>query len=355
MRLVAHNGAPIWGGAEQATVRLLAGLARRGHEALLLCNDPVVRDRARAAGVEAALLPLGGDLMLQHAVRLARALRVEGADTLLLTTYRKLWLGALAGRLAGVRVVARVGLETDTPRNAKYRLVLKRWVDVVVLNAAAMRDAFETLPRGPAVEIIPTGIEPLRPGDGSGLRRALDIPADAFVAGTVARLAEQKRLDRLLGAAAALTPDIHVLVAGDGPERDALDALARELGLADRVHLPGHREDVASVLAALDVFVVSSDREGLSNAMLEALWAGVPVVSTPVSGARDALEPLADGRRPGRVVTFEAGAIADAVAELRADPGLQAEMGAAARERARERFGEERMLDAWETLLGGGA
>jgi glycosyltransferase involved in cell wall biosynthesis len=171
--------------------------------------------------------------------------------------------------------------------------------------------------------------------------------------GAVARLDTQKRLDRLLRAAARL-PGVHCIVAGDGEEREALAALAAELGLAGRVHLLGHRDDPGDVLAAMDVFVVSSDREGLSSSMLEALACGLPVVSTPVSGADDALEPLADGSAPGEIVGFSENAIAAAVGALLADPIRRREMGQAARRRVAERFGMEPMLDAWETLLAGG-
>ena len=110
--------------------------------------------------------------------------------------------------------------------------------------------------------------------------------------GTVAR--GQKRLDLLLGAVARLE-GVRCLLAGAGPEEAVLRRGARTLGIAEHVVFLGHRESVGDVLDALDVFGVTSRTEGMSNAMLEALAAGVPVVSTPVSGAADALEPLGDG------------------------------------------------------------
>lgn len=353
MRIVAHNGAPLFGGAERATVRLLRGLAGRGHEVLLLCNRDVVREPAERAGVPAALQRLGGDVMVPDALRMAMRLRSARPDALLLTTFRKLWLGALAARLARVpRVVARVGLETDTPRTFKYRFVLDRWVDAVVLNAASMRERFEAdlTGDGPPVVTIPTGIRmPDPPTEHGALRRSLGIPEGGPVVGTVARLADQKRIDRLLRVTRRLPEPVHLVVAGDGPEGHGLRELAGKLGLGGRVHWLGHREDVGTVLDALDVFVVTSDREGLSNAMLEALWAGVPVVSTPVSGAAEALE---GPDPPGRVVDFEEEGIARAVVELLDDSGLRARASAAARRRAEERFDAERMLDAWEGVLG---
>ncbi|HEU0054744.1 MAG TPA: glycosyltransferase, partial [Longimicrobium sp.] len=142
-------------------------------------------------------------------------------------------------------------------------------------------------------------------------------------------------------------------LAGDGEEREALESLARELGVAERAHFLGYRDDTGDVLDALDTFVVCSNREGLSNAMLEALAAGVPVVSTPVSGSDDALSPFPDGRAPGMIVGFEAEEIAAALRDLLADRERLREMGDAARERAATSFSVDGMLDAWEAVLAG--
>lgn len=359
MYIVAHNGAGVWGGAEQATVRLLAGLQSRGHRTLLLCNDPLVRDGARSMGVAAELRPLGGDIALPHALALARRLRRERPDVLLVGTFRKLGLAAPAGRLAGVpRIVARIGLESDTPRNAKYRLALERCVDAVAVNAERMRAPFLRLREwtDERVVTIHNGVRPhprvAPPGE---VRRVLGIGPDVPVVGTLARLVKQKRLDRFLRVIAALPGDVHAIVAGEGEDRPALTVELNALGLAGRVHLLGHREDVGDVLDAFDVYLVTSDREGMSNGMLEAMAAGIPVVSTPVSGADEALDPLPDGRLPGLVVGFDEASIVAAVARLLADPALRRGMGAAALERIEERFSFERMLDRWEEMLAPGA
>jgi len=355
MFVVAHNGARIWGGAERATVALLAGLQGRGHRVLLLCNDALVARRAGEMGVPARILPLGGDGMITHAIRLAAVLRRDRPDAFIIGTFRKLFLAALGARLARVpRVVARVGLETDTPRSLKYRLALPRWVDSVVVNATRIRAAFDALPGlGPErVFVIPNGVVPPERTQPRGtLRAQLGIPDDAPVVGAIARLARQKRLDRLLRAAAALPAEVQCVIAGDGEERDSLEALAKELGIAGRVRFLGHRDDTGDVLDAIDIFVVSSDREGLSNAMLEALAAGVPVVSTRVSGADDALEPFAAGIAPGVIVGSGDDDLASALRQLLGNADLRARMGEAARRRADERFGFAGMLDRWEAVL----
>jgi glycosyltransferase involved in cell wall biosynthesis len=354
MFVAAHNGARIWGGAERATALLLAGLQGRGHRVLLLCNDDFVARRAGEMGVPTRIVELGGDGALHHALRLAAVLREPRPDAFIVGTFRKLFLAALGARLAQVpRVVVRVGLETDTPRRVKYRLVLARWVDAVVVNATRIRAPFDALPGlGPKrVFVIHNGVVPPERRQAPGAVRArLGIAADAPVVGAVARLAAQKRLDRLLRAVAALS-GVHCVIAGDGEERASLAALAEALGIAGRVHLLGHRDDTGDVLGALDVFVVSSDREGLSNAMLEALAAGVPVVSTPVSGADDALEPFPEGIAPGIVVGSSDDDLASALRQLLGDADLRARMAEAARRRAAGRFGFEAMLDRWEAVL----
>ena len=357
--IVAHNGARIWGGAERATARLLAGLQARGHRVLLLCNDPLVARGAEGLGVPTRLVRIGGDVAVPHALRLAAVLRGVRPDAFIVGTYRKLFLASLGAKLAGVpRVVARVGLETDTPRTAKYRFALPRWVDAVVVNATRIRGAFDALPGldPERVFVIHNGVAapPRRHPDGA-LRESLGIPAGAPVIGTVARIAPQKRIDRLLRALAALPAEVRCVIAGDGEERAAMEALAAELGVAPRTHFLGERDDTGDVLAALDVFVIPSDREGLSNAMLEALASGVPVVSTAVSGADDALSPWPDGSAPGAVVDFSEDALAAALRPLLADPERRARMSGLARRRAEERFSMDGMLARWEAVLAGRA
>lgn len=360
LRIAAHNGALAYGGGEKWTVLLLRGLAERGHEVHLFCNEGTVVERARAEGVDASVCPLGGQAMLPHAWRLAGRLRRLRPDALLLGTFRKSWLGAMAGRWAGVpRVVARIGLDTDLPaRHWTYRMAFTRWMDAVLVNADGIRR--DLLAGPPALD--PARVATVHDGvrlDGAlpgrdEARSALGLPPVVPLVGAVTRFAAQKRLDRLLDVL-ALLPGVHAALAGEGEMEGAIRARAAALGLADRVHLLGYRRDVAVVLAALDVFVLTSEREGMANAMLEAMAAGVPVVSTPVSGAEEALGPDGEGRAPGLIVAAEPRALAEAVSGLLDVRAVRLAMGGEGRRRARERFGFERMLDAWEGVLGGDA
>jgi glycosyltransferase involved in cell wall biosynthesis len=358
--VVAHNASPIFGGGEIWTALLLAGLQRRGHRTLLLCRSPDIAARAARHGIETRVLRLGGDAMLPHALRFAWTLRRLRADALLLTTFKKIWLGGLGARLAGVpRVLGRVAISTALPRNATYRIALRRWLDALVVNAEPIRQSFlAALPELDPRRVITLHDGVLRPETSAArgaVRQELGLPPEALLIGTLARLAVQKRLDRLLHALSALPADVHCLVAGEGLEREALLELATRLGVRGRLHLTGFRTDAGDVLDALDVFVLSSDVEGMANAMLEAMALGVPVVSTPVSGAAEALDPFADGTAPGVIAGFDAAELAAATGRLLAEPALRRRMGEAGVRRVAERFDFERMLDRWERLLAGTA
>jgi glycosyltransferase involved in cell wall biosynthesis len=355
MRVAAHNGATIWGGAERATVTLLRGLMDRGHEVLLLCNNDLVALRAADAGVPSRICVIGGDLSLPNSFRLAKVLRAYNPDAFIVGTYKKLFLASLGAKMAGVpRVVARVGLETDTPRSLKYRVALKRWTDGVAVNARRIIAPFASLDGfGPdKVALIHNGVRPFGERSGASLiRRQLGIDRNHSVIGTVARLAEQKRIDRLISAAKLLPESVHVIVAGDGEERQALEKQSAELGLAHRVHFLGNRDDTHEVLDAFDVFVMTSDREGLSNAMLEALSCGVPIVATHVSGVEEAIAADSDNPPAGLIADFSAESIASCIRSLIGDPERLAQFGRAGRDRARKRFSLDRMLDEWESFL----
>lgn len=355
MRVAAHNAATIWGGAERATTMLLRGLMDRGHDVVLLCNSPLVAERAAADGVPTKICVIAGDFALHHSLRLASTLRSYRADAFIVGTFKKLFLATLGARIAGVpRIVARVGLESDTPRSWKYRFALRRLTDGVAVNARRIIAPFANLDGfGPErVALIHNGVRaPMSSANASSLRDELGIGHEAFVMGTLARLAKQKRIDRLLEVVTLLPASVHVVIAGDGTRREDLEQLSSQQGLSDRVHFLGHREDKAAVYDSLDVFVITSDSEGLSNAMLEAMARGVPVVSTPVSGADDALLARESGPAAGIVADFSATSIAVAIRDLMESPTKLKAMGIQARDRAANDFSIDTMLDKWEIFL----
>ena len=208
--------------------------------------------------------------------------------------------------------------------------------------------------RMPPVETLYHGIDldSIRGwADRNGIREELGIAADAPVVGTVANLKTHKRLDRLLNAAVSVrreVPDVRFVLVGQGPLEARLRAICRELGLDDVVVFTGFREDAPRVASTFDVFALTSEHEGLSIALIEALSLGKPCVVPLVGGLTEVIE---DGKHGIVVPEGDEGSFARSIVRLLRDPQLRAEMGGAGRERA-QIFDIRRSVTRMETVYG---
>jgi glycosyltransferase involved in cell wall biosynthesis len=223
---------------------------------------------------------------------------------------------------------------------------------IAVQNTDMMRDFFGgRLLRGRA-RFVPRGVDTARfrtsGANGGGLRTRLGIPADATVAGCVAHLVPVKGHPTLLDAAVRV-PDLQVAGAGrplDDEYAASLVHRAAELGISDRVHFLGGVDDVAGLLADLDIAVLPTwgrwRMEGCPVALIEALAAGRACVATDIPGSRDL---VTDGHDGLLVPPEDPAALADALERLAADPALRNRLGAAARRTVLERYTIEREVD----------
>jgi len=189
-------------------------------------------------------------------------------------------------------------------------------------------------------------------GDGQSLRSTLAAPGE-FLIGTVGRLAEAKNHLRLVETAAILRDSglpVHVVIAGEGPCRQVTESKIAELGVGDCVTLLGERSDIPDLLAAFDVFVLSSDREGHPLSALEAQAAGTPVVLTNAGGSADAVS-RSDKGFGGVLVEKQASALAECLAELANQPEKLASMSSFARAHAKEYFDKKTMIDRYSVIF----
>lgn len=182
------------------------------------------------------------------------------------------------------------------------------------------------------------------PAAGRAIRAELDLPADAFVFGSVGRLSEQKAPRDAMAAFARIAarhPASRVVFVGDGPLRAEVEADARAAGLAERVRFTGLRRDVGAFLSAFDAFVLSSRWEGLPRVVPQAMAAGLPVLATAVDGTPEA---IADDVSGFLVAPGDIDALADRMGRLASDPARARAMGAAGLARVDE-FSARRMVE----------
>jgi glycosyltransferase involved in cell wall biosynthesis len=328
------------GGSERHLLALLPALAERGIDPVFVgLDDPAwkAEDFYGALQVPAIRIPAPRDVDPLLLARVIRAMRADIVHTHLV--HADLY-GGVAAKLRGARLVSTK--HNDDPfRIGPFRHVergLSRLADRVITITDALRDF--TVERvgvdAAKVETIHYGLDDLP--DAWGVNPPDDVSADARVLLAVSRLTEQKGLDVALRALPLLPEDTVLVVLSEGPERGALEALARELGVEGRVFLLGRVPDVAAWLRRATVLVHPARWEGFGLAVLEAMLAGLPVVASRVSSLP---ELVVDGKTGVLVRPDDPSALALGVAKALALPQL----GAAGRERARREFSVARMAD----------
>jgi len=205
------------------------------------------------------------------------------------------------------------------------------------------------------ISVVKNAIDPARVQTAASqrpaLRQSFGIAGDGFVLASVSRLHRPRDFESLLEAfrrVAERFADARLLIAGDGPERAAVERRIRILSLESRVTLLGWRPDVAGIYGASDACVLtSSGWEGLPLALLEAMAAGLPVVATEAGGTLEAVDPEVSGLVVPR---RSPEALAQALCRLASDPGLRRRMGEAGRRRATHEFSLARMVQETEAV-----
>jgi glycosyltransferase involved in cell wall biosynthesis len=292
---------------------------------------------------------------LASPLRLARRLRALSRHDIVHINQPYVY-GMLAARALGQPVVVTVHTPAQTIRySARGRLALRlgsacvaAWVVLSERNAAALGRP----PGQGTIEVIPLGLPPARFANSlprGQARAALGLPRDAFVVGTLGRIAAQKRHDVLIRACARLSShieDLRLAILGDGELAEEIRALADEI-LPGRVTFAGHRTDAVQLLPALDVFCLSSDFEGLPFALLEAMATGRTIVATDVEGCGEAIRTGLTGLL---VQPRDEQGLADAIGRLSADYALRTRLGDAARAEFASAFIDRLMVERTITL-----
>jgi glycosyltransferase involved in cell wall biosynthesis len=354
------------GGSERQVFNIRQGLDRSRFDLHLGCfgcfDEQITVDLSETPLEVYKIGKLYGPQALKECLRLRSYLKRHRIDVVHAYNFYANVFAIPAARLARVPVVLASIRDTGEIWTANQRAVNRmacRLADRVVVNA-------ETIKRGLVEEgyppeqivVVQNGIicPPLRDGQDRLLHRELGLSREDVLIGVVCRIARVKGLEYFLDAAPdiiARIPQAKFVIIGDNsfnPEyREELKQQTVRLGLQDRIIFTGFRLDVQNILSSLAVSVLPSLKEGLSNALLESMAAGVPVVATNVGGNP---EVVIDGETGLLVPSKNPAALAEAICRILLTPGLRQAFGQAGRRRVLEQFSNERMIRTVERLYG---
>jgi glycosyltransferase involved in cell wall biosynthesis len=346
------------GGAERNLYYLAPAMARSRMRYGVCC---LFEPGEFAADVERAGVPVVALRYRQRSaplavVRLARILRKHRVRVLHTHLYQCGVIGRIAAWLAGVPVVV-----THEHGKTIWKKWYHRWFERMAIHATDLRIAVSedirqlriTQEGTPADKIIVIGNAvdaasfPAGDARGETIRREMGL-GQAFVVGAVGRLVEAKSYDLLVevaGDVCGKRADARFLLVGDGPLRQSLARRRDALGLAEKFTLVGARADIPDILAAMDLYIITSQREGLPITLLEAMMAAKPIVATAAGGIPEVLE---DGRDSLLVRPGNRRGLSEAVLALAGDPARRREMGERARSKAVARYSADAILETLE-------
>jgi sugar transferase (PEP-CTERM/EpsH1 system associated) len=345
------------GGLENGVVNVINRLDAKRFRSTVVCLKQAGAFAARISAPEVSIEALGwrGGNSPALVLRLARLIRRHRPDIVHTRNAEAFFYGFLATRLA--RVPALIHSEhgrtfNDRPIRFTIQRMMARHTDALFAVSAQLRDDLERYVGIPAerVPVLYNGVDldrfalPTR----ADARARLGIDAPGFVVGSVGRLVAVKNYPLLLRAAERARktiPTLQVALIGDGPERGALETLARELGMQESVFFLGHRENVTELLPGLDAFVLPSVSEGLSNTLLEAMAARVPVMATRVGGNAEVIGAPTEGIL---IASGDERALQEGLLRLALDAELRAAFAAAGRARVETQFSMAAMIASYE-------
>ena len=350
------------GGGESVFNSLITGIDKKKYSPVLACfkQKGVLGENLQQEGypVYSDLLSYQADIRIL--ARLCCIIRKEGIGIVYMMDYRDvMFWGILAAKMSGVKAVMATHSTSWWGKVSSITLIGKRflpWCDKIITICDFQKEHLikhENISAG-MIEVVHNGIDSnsfLKHPHRRVNKKDLNIPENSLVVGTVAVLRKEKNLQLFLESAALLLggrKDVYFVIAGDGSEKEALLRCCREKGIHDHVIFTGRRDDIALLLQLFDIFVLTSVFEVMPLSILEAMAAGVPVVSTPVGAVA---EMIANGKSGYVLENFSAHALAERINFLLGNAELRKRMGTNSQKRVNELFSLQKMIHSTERIF----
>jgi len=354
LRILILNTFPAWGGGEKWPVTLALGLRDKGHHVVISARPGSETDqRARDCGLTTAPFKIGPDIAFWKIIPFQKILRNHQIQVIVCCQNPDIKIGALAARLAGVPAIfARQGL-ARMKNTMEHRFIFSKYLDGIITNTLSIKKLYEGYGCFPPnfIHVVYDGPEIINPPKKKDLHRELGLTENRKIIITAGRLEQQKRFDLLVDVAKLAKDKLYnwsIIVVGEGKLEYELKSKAALLQVSDIIRFIGFRTDVLDLYYSSDLFIMSSDSEGMSNSLREAMTLGLPCISTDVYGVDELFE---DGRNGISVPKGDANALFQAIVDLFSDSEKSKELGENARKRISSTFNTNLMIKQVEEIF----
>lgn len=354
MKILHTEASPGWGGQEMRILSEARGMRERGHTVVFAVQEKGgLVQPAREAGFLVYEMPFKKSKALGVLIGLMRLMRKHDIEVVNTHSSLDAWLGGLAAKISGCKVIRTRHLSTPIRKGLNSKLLYNWLADEVVTTCASVVDVIVDqagLPKK-RCRSVPTGVNPegIIDTEREAFRQKMGFAPDDCVVGTLCVLRGWKGVSDLLHAAKLLedVPKLKWMVVGSGPSEAHFLRERKDLGLEDKVHFTGHIAPPYTALSAMDIFALLSwANEGVSQASLQAAYLQKPLITTAVGGLG---EVCLEGQTGFIVPKRNPQAVAEAIEKLQ-NPEMRQTYGANAHALVLEKFTLKHTLDQMEAL-----
>lgn len=360
MKILHTESSCGWGGQEIRTLTESEGMIERGHQVTIACPEhSKIYEAALKRGITAVALPIQKK-KLSSLWAMYQYLSANDFDVINTHSSTDSWLVSLclAWKKNRPRIVRTRHLSTEVHNNRSTLWLYNKGNDFIVTTGEQLRQTLHNHNGIPLEKMksIPTGIDQSRfvPADNKDeVRQKLDLPVDKTIIGILATLRSWKGHEYLINAFAQLSrDDVHLLIVGDGPQYETVKQQVTELGIADKVTMPGNQENVVPWLQAMDIFCLPSyGNEGVPQGIMQAMLCRLPIVSTDVGSILEVLHP---GKNGLKVKTRDVETVQEALESLVNNAEMREHFANYSLDHALANCTKDKMVDDMESVFKGG-